>query len=72
MSQVNDANKMNAKIEKLKEVWKEVQGEKSTAAEGLLNPETGLSSLNTDPFSQIKGPIVDTEIPSQIWWSGRD
>jgi hypothetical protein len=54
MSQVNDANKMNANIEKLKGVWKDVQGEKSTAAEGLLNPETGLSGLNTDPFAQKK------------------
>jgi alkaline phosphatase D len=60
-SQVNDANKMNANIEKLKELWKDLQREKSTTAEGLLNLETGLSGLNTDPFSQIKGPIVDTE-----------
>jgi hypothetical protein len=41
---------MNAHIEKLKELWKDLQGEKSTTAEGLLNLETEESGLNTDPF----------------------
>jgi len=45
---------MNANIEKLKELWKDLQREKSTTAEGILNLETGLSGLNTDPFAQKK------------------
>jgi alkaline phosphatase D len=51
-SQVNSANKMNSNIEKLKELWKDLQGEKSSTAEGLLNLKTELSGLNTDPFAQ--------------------
>jgi len=54
MSQVNAGNKMNAVIEKLKELWKELQGDKSKTAHGLLNLENGLSDLNTDPFAQKK------------------
>ena len=53
-SQVNDPNKMNINIEKLSGLWKDLQGEKSTSAIGLLNPETGLSGLNTDPFAHTK------------------
>jgi len=56
MSQVNAGNKVNANanIEKLKEDWKDLQGDKSKTAHGLLNLETGLSGYNTDPFSQKK------------------
>lgn len=53
-SQTNDANMINTHIEKLKEVWKDLQGDKSKTAHGLLNLETGLSGYNTDPFSQKK------------------
>ena len=56
MSQVNAGNKVNANanIESLKEDWKDLQGDKSKTAHGLLNLETGLSGYNTDPFSQKK------------------
>ena len=50
-SQVNNANEMNADIEKLSAIWKDLQGEKSTSTEGLLNLKTGLSRLNPDPFA---------------------
>jgi len=53
-SQTNDANMINTHIEKLKEVWKDLQGDKSKTAHGLLNLETGLGGYNTDPFSQKK------------------
>ena len=52
-SQVNSANKMNAQIEKLKEL-KDLQREKSTSVEGSLNLGAEASGLNTDPFTQIK------------------
>jgi len=42
---------MNADIEKLSAIWKDLQGEKSTSTEGLLNLKTGLSRLNPDPFA---------------------
>jgi PhoD-like phosphatase len=53
-SQVNNANKMNADIEKLSAIWNDLQGDKSKTAHGLLNLETGLSGYNSDPFSQKK------------------
>jgi alkaline phosphatase D len=53
-SQTNDANMINTHIEKLKEVWNDLKGDKSKTAHGLLNLETGLSGYNSDPFSQKK------------------
>jgi hypothetical protein len=47
---------MLAQIEKLKELWKDLQGEKSTSVEGSLNLGAEVSGLNTDPFTQIKIP----------------
>jgi len=45
---------INTHIEKLKEVWNDLKGDKSKTAHGLLNLETGLSGYNSDPFSQKK------------------
>ena len=53
-SQLKGTNQNIVDLEKLKELWKDLQGQKPTTAEGLLNLETQLSSFNTDPFAQKK------------------
>lgn len=53
-SQTNSVYKMNAQIEKLKEVFKDLHGDKTTSAIALLNPETWVSGLNADPFALNK------------------
>jgi len=53
-SQLNDANKMNAHIEKPIELWKDLQGEKTTLAKGILNLGDVMSGFKNDPFAQKK------------------
>ena len=53
-SQLKGTNQKSVDAEKLKELWKDLQGQKSTKAESLLNIQTQLSSFNTDPFTQKK------------------
>ena len=53
-SQLNDANKMNAHIEKPIELWKDLQGEKSTLIKGILNLGDEMSGFKNDPFAQKK------------------
>ena len=50
-SQLKGTNQKSIDIEKLKELWKDLQGQELTTAESLLNLETQLSSFNTDPFA---------------------
>ena len=53
-SQINDANKMSAHIEKPIELWKDLQGEKSTLIKGILNLGDEMSGFKNDPFAQKK------------------
>jgi len=53
-SPVNSANNVNAHIEKLNELWKDLQVEKSTTDKGILKLETHPNGFNTDPFAQKK------------------
>jgi alkaline phosphatase D len=53
-SQINDANKMNAHNEKPIELWKDLQGEKSTLIKGILNLGDEMSGFKNDPFAQKK------------------
>jgi alkaline phosphatase D len=53
-SRINDANKMSAHIEKPIELWKDLQGEKSTLIKGILNLGDEMSGFKNDPFAQKK------------------
>ena len=53
-SQINDANKMSAHIEKPIELWKDLQGQKSTLIKGILNLGDEMSGFKNDPFAQKK------------------
>ena len=53
-SQINDANKMSAHIDKPIELWKDLQGEKSTLIKGILNLGDEMSGFKNDPFAQKK------------------
>ena len=53
-SQLKGINQKSVDIEKLKELWRDLQGQRSTTAESLLNLETQLGSFNPDPFAQKK------------------
>jgi len=53
-SQLKGTDQKSIDIKNLKELWKDLQGQELTTAEGLLNLETQLSSFNTDPFAQKK------------------
>ena len=53
-SQINDANKMNAHNERPIELWKDLQGEKSTLIKGILNLGDEMSGFKNDPFAQKK------------------
>jgi hypothetical protein len=54
-SQLKGTNQNSVDLVKLKELWKDLKGQKkSTVAESLLNLDTQLSSFNTDPLAQKK------------------